>query len=598
MKTVNDNQQKRLELLSKNKANKGIEDGRIVKYSKIRKPFFQLCSRLQRKYKKELKKDFKTQTSFLKDLGLAMINAELRPCEEVDEETHDVKVKIKRYEEDEPKATVNSLLYYKDKHSISDRAYADLNRKCHLEIPTIYKLRNRRQELDNLFQIHDNSMGVFVSLKEKLTFRIGCYFDRKYGQYIDNPGFTEFKDPIIHVKLSADGTNIGRSLKLLNFTFTILNEGDKARKAQGNYTIGIYEIENENHESLKESFAEIIKEMEDLNELEVKTRKVKIVFYYGADWKNLALILGLQGANSKFPCVWCKCLKEDFHKLDQDWSIIDRKYGARSHEEREAILNYNPSENNKNEILTYNYHRPAIFKNLIPNNRYMIDMLHLFLRISDTLFNLLVKDCSLADNLDMSTITKFDLTKYKHMNSFQHFLNEKCNVKFSFCWISETRRLTWRDLVGPEKNRFFENFNLAEIIPDHEKFDSVERLWNNFYEIIRGVKDIRYDACELKEKTREWLELYLTVYSKTTVTPYMHAFVSHLPEFVHMYKDINSFNCQGIEKLNDLTTNQFFRGTNKSETALHQILKRRNRMEFLTAFVSEGDDDGEYFEKS
>ena len=71
--------------------------------------------------------------------------------------------------------------------------------------------------------------------------------------------------------------------------------------------------------------------------------------------------------------------------------------------------------------------------------------------------------------------------------------------------------------------------------------------------------------------------------------PYMHAFVAHLVEFVHLYKDINAFNCQGLEKLDDMTTGQFFKGTNKQETALHQILKRRNRMEFFSVYVDDED---------
>ena len=198
-----------------------------------------------------------------------------------------------------------------------------------------------------------------------------------------------------------------------------------------------------------------------------------------------------------------------------------------------------------------------------------------------------LKDCSLADNFDMCAISKFELAKYKHMNSLQHFLNERCNVRFQFTWIAETKKLTWRDLVGPEKTKLFENFSLVEIMPVHEKFDSLVKIWLDFYEIVQLVKTVQIDAVELKERTAEWLRLYLTVYARATVTPYMHAFVAHLAEFVHLYKDINAFNCQGLEKLNDMTTGQFFKGTNKHDTALHQILKKRNRMEFLATYTCE-----------
>ena len=46
----------------------------------------------------------------------------------------------------------------------------------------------------------------------------------------------------------------------------------------------------------------------------------------------------------------------------------------------------------------------------------------------------------------------------------------------------------------------------------------------------------------------------------------MHIFVAHLHEFKSINGAINSFNIQGLEKLNDLTTSQFFRATNRKKT--------------------------------
>lgn len=376
------------------------------------------------------------------------------------------------------------------------------------------------------------------------------------------------------------GTNIGRTLKLMNLTFTLINEGRRAKTASGNYTIGIFEIEDENHATVRSSMSELIEEIEQLDTITVRDRDLRIVYYYGGDWKMLAQSLGIQSANSKYCCLWCKCPKDDFYRLDMEWSIVDPSKGARSHEEQAAILNHPDF----NKIVTYGYKSEPIFRDFIPVHRYMIDMLHLFLRISDTLLNLLIKDCCLADGFDMSAISKFDVKKYKHMNSLQHFLNEKCNVKFSFYWTAETKKLTWRDLVGPEKLRMFDNFNLVEIMPDHEKFDEVEQIWTDFLEIVNLIKDVAIEANELAKRTKEWLRVYLSVYHKSTVTPYIHAFVAHLHEFVHLYKDINVFNCQGLEKLNDLSTTHYFMSTNRSDFALHQMLKKRNRLEYLSDF--------------
>ena len=259
--------------------------------------------------------------------------------------------------------------------------------RCFLPIPSIFALKKRRAQLDNLFEIHNNEMGVYVSFREKLVFRLQKYFERKYGTQVDDDAL--FRDRIVHVKLSADGTNIGRNLKLLNFTFCVLNEGARAKRATGNYSLGIFEIENEQHGALAACFRELIDEFERVSEVEVCGRRVRIVYYYGADWKMLAIVLGLQGANARHPCLWCKCDKEDFYRTDQDWSIVESELGARSHEERNAILAYQGDE--KKKLVHFGYAKPALFRSIIPNFRYMIDMLHLYLRISDTLFNLLVK---------------------------------------------------------------------------------------------------------------------------------------------------------------------------------------------------------------
>ena len=44
------------------------------------------------------------------------------------------------------------------------------------------------------------------------------------------------------VKLSGDGTNIGKRLHVVNFTFTMLDEGEKAYSAEGNHVLAIVKV--------------------------------------------------------------------------------------------------------------------------------------------------------------------------------------------------------------------------------------------------------------------------------------------------------------------------------------------------------------------
>ena len=66
------------------------------------------------------------------------------------------------------------------------------------------------------------------------------------------------------------------------------------------------------------------------------------------------------------------------------------------------------------------------------------------------------------------------------------------------------------------------------------------------------------EAAAFSVKSKAWLQLYLTVYQSKHVTPYMHALVAHLHEFLQITQ-------QGLEKLNDVFTQQYFQSTNHRE---------------------------------
>ena len=56
----------------------------------------------------------------------------------------------------------------------------------------------------------------------------------------------------VRVKMSGDGTNIGKRLKVVNFTYTILNEKENAMSEKGNYVLAIIKTK-ETYDNLKES---------------------------------------------------------------------------------------------------------------------------------------------------------------------------------------------------------------------------------------------------------------------------------------------------------------------------------------------------------
>jgi len=90
------------------------------------------------------------------------------------------------------------------------------------------------------------------------------------------------------------------------------------------------------------------------------------------------------------------------------------------------------------------------------------------------------------------------------------------------------------------------------------------------------------DVVEFERRARAWVELYAATYQTKNVTPYMHIYANHVAESIKINGDINRFSQQGLEKLNDLITKWYFRGTNhKGVTALTQIIQKKNRSDVL-----------------
>ena len=59
----------------------------------------------------------------------------------------------------------------------------------------------------------------------------------------------------------------------------------------------------------------------------------------------------------------------------------------------------------------------------------------------------------------------------------------------------------------------------------------------------------------------------------------MHHVSAHLASKIAAYGDMDLYNIQGLEKLNDLTTTLYFRGTNRKHDVLSQMMHKRIRIE-------------------
>jgi len=140
----------------------------------------------------------------------------------------------------------------------------------------------------------------------------------------------------IRVKLTGDGTQIGKRLHVVNFGFTLLEEGDLSYSYLGNHCIAIIK-EPEKYDSLVLSLADIRTEVESLPNIEINGIVFNIEYYLGGDWKFLATITGIDSASANYACIWCKCPAIERHDSSIKWSMFDPECGARTIEENNTL---------------------------------------------------------------------------------------------------------------------------------------------------------------------------------------------------------------------------------------------------------------------
>ena len=110
--------------------------------------------------------------------------------------------------------------------------------------------------------------------------------------------------------------------------------------------------------------------------------------------------------------------------------------------------------------------------------------------------------------------------------------------------------MQWRDLSGPEKIRLFKNIDIPKYFPALAHVPILQDIWIEFWRIFSVLND---PVCpsEVCEDVKNWVRKFLKVYQTKNITPYIHFTFRSLWSIV-------KFTQQGLEKLNDTTTQHFF----------------------------------------
>ena len=159
---------------------------------------------------------------------------------------------------------------------------------------------------------------------------------------------------------------------------------------KGNYVLAVIKT-TETYDNLRESLANLRMEMSNLKEISANNCTYKVEYFLGGDWKFLALVCGLGRANA---CVWCKCPRQQRWDTSKKWSISDPTFGARTIDE---IGKFSIGKK-------FNCKARPLF-DFIPMDHVIIDTLHLFLRISDVLIDLLIRELRRGDAIEKKILS-------------------------------------------------------------------------------------------------------------------------------------------------------------------------------------------------
>ncbi|CAH1770164.1 6915_t:CDS:1 [Entrophospora sp. SA101] len=301
----------------------------------------------------------------------------------------------------------------------------------------------------------------------------------------------------------------------------------------------------------------------------------KFELYFSADWKFLAICLGLNGPTANYFCPWCLCSKHQHGDLNKDWHI----------------------EKNMEQIATryseVNGHIfPPLF-DMISIDHIVFDELHVLLRITDRLWELMlaeIQECNLFNSITRKVI-----------------LDEMLRLKVPFQFWEEEKSHAWKytSLVGDDKKIVLQFFNL-KLLFKPSRAQLIRKLWDEFYKLYCAIRNKNTNPAKLKQQSLEWLSLFLTpsqgnpsfpktfiqgLYMPSQVTPYMHALVYHGWELLekHQRWGLKAFSCSAVEKKNHNQVSTFFRKTlknggnlSKRKSAIQEIIEYENRTLYYT----------------
>ena len=502
------------------------------------------------RFRAELRTELDRINKKIEKRGLTFENIKIRKCFD-SKKKQQLEIKVV------PNAKImdpNMIFLNKDEGKLSDRAYK-MFRQSTPGWPSLYRARQFRLNMEKIFPITKTPHGVYNSPKQKIEKMVNIHLNQ-----------LKMTSNNIQIKLSADGANIGKKGNLLNITFSLLQHYRNSEFIDGNFTLGIFDIIKEDYQSVKCCFQELFSELSSIKNILIGQVLFKVDFFFAADEKMLALLMGVNAANSKQPCIYCKCTVRHFYDTTKLWSITDPHFGARSFHDATKSVGKDGQINS-----------PLV--NFVPFSQFVFDLLHANLRISEHIFDKVFSELVILDWRDKTK---------KRQDAFTKFLVE--NVRIFNPIYEKNKQMCLKSFNRDENLNILSNMPLKSLFPDLKKVEKIELLWRNFFDINVNLIQNKWSSEEIRIKTKDWLDLSVDIHGREFPTLYMHMLSAHLYQFQDAHDHVYRFNCSQLEKKNHLNKSNVFRSTNlhtnltEKDDFLIQLINKNNRTEYFKKF--------------
>ncbi|PKY35367.1 hypothetical protein RhiirB3_456076, partial [Rhizophagus irregularis] len=251
--------------------------------------------------------------------------------------------------------------------------------------------------------------------------------------------------------IGKGGRNVGRKVKHVMIVMTLLNNLSGLQKLENYYTLVLYPGA-ETYESLKNVLVPLISDLCNLKKNgfnQIGGNHWPVELYFSSDWKFLAICLGIKAANAQYFCPWCDCRKDEINI-------------------KSKTINKSMDNIKKNYNQTNGHVKEPLF-HMIPLKNWVCDELHVFLRITDRLWELMLSD------LQRETRDE-EIWKIKILSEMQ-----RLKISFYFWREKTNNNLSYTLLMGPDKLKILKEFDLSAVFQSKTRAEQIRALWNQFY---------------------------------------------------------------------------------------------------------------------